>query len=73
MIATLRAVRLPVTFEELGKADGVSEVEMQTIVDATLATGYSRHMTPLHAPERLAQCLVLADRAGVAANSAVGS
>lgn len=72
LIATLRSVELPVTFAELGKTDGVSQAEMRTIVDATLAADYSRNMAPQLASEGLARCLEQADRAGKLAHSGAG-
>jgi glycerol dehydrogenase len=67
LIELLVAVALPVTLRELGQRDALTQAERDTIVDATLAAAYSRHMTPPLTAGRLARALHDADRRGEAA------
>lgn len=57
LLNVLLAVNLPVTFEGLGLSGPLSQVDLQRIVDATLAHTYTKNMTPTLTGSRLAHAL----------------
>ncbi len=60
----LEAVELPLTLAELGQAAPLTQDESATIALATLATNYSKHMTPPLTAERLLAGIACADAYG---------
>jgi glycerol dehydrogenase len=67
LLGLLLAVKLPVTFKQLGQPDALTPDEMSTVVKATLAAAYSKNMNPPLTAERLTNALLAADRIGTAA------
>jgi len=67
LLGLLLAVKLPVTFKQLGQPEALTPDEMSTVVSATLAAAYSKNMNPPLTAERLTNALLAADRIGAAA------
>jgi glycerol dehydrogenase len=67
LLRLLLAVKLPVTFRQLGQPQPLTPDEMSTVVNATLAAAYSRNMDPPLTAERLTSALLTADSIGGAA------
>ena len=70
LLDTIGAVDLPMTLSQLGQSERLSDAELDLIASATLATNYSRHMTPPLTAERLISGLASADRIGRAHRAA---
>ena len=64
LVDLLCAVNLPVSFAQLGQADDLSAADLNVIVKATMEAAYTRNMNPPLTADRLAKCLVEADRIG---------
>ncbi len=64
LLDVIEAVDLPMTLADLGQSEPLTEPERELVASATLATNYSRHMTPPLTAERLLSGLIAADRIG---------
>ncbi|MBV4484776.1 glycerol dehydrogenase [Pseudomonas sp. SWRI153] len=60
----LRAVKLPVTFSELGQHTPFTTAQIDTLVEATLSAAYARNMNPPLNYQRLVEGLAAADSIG---------
>ena len=60
----LHAVKLPVTFAELGQNTPFTTAQIDTLVEATLSAAYARNMHPPLNDERLVSGLAVADNIG---------
>lgn len=67
LLGLLLAVKLPVTFRQLGQPQSLTPDQMSTVVNATLAAEYSKNMDPPLTAERLTNALLAADKIGAAA------
>lgn len=66
LVTLLDAVELPVTLEQLGQRAPLTCAQAATIANATLATGYSRHMVPPLTAGRLLEGIARANTFGCA-------
>lgn len=64
LVELLCAVNLPVTFKQLGEADLLSDYAMKTVVDVTMATAYTKNMSPPLTADRLRDALMSASQFG---------
>jgi len=64
LLSIISAVHLPMTLEELGQTTPLTDEQHRIIAEATLATNYSKHMTPPLTAERLRSGLIGADMLG---------
>jgi glycerol dehydrogenase len=64
LVVLLCAVGLPVTFKQLGEVDPLSADAMTTVVDVTMATAYTKNMSPPLTAERLRDALIAANQFG---------
>lgn len=71
LLDVIAAVDLPMTLADLGQLEPLDDAERATIAEATLATNYSRHMTPALTASRLLRGLAEADRLGRAPRTRV--
>lgn len=60
----LHAVKLPVTFAELGQRTPLTTAQITILVDATLSAAYARNMQPPLTYQRLVEGLAAADSLG---------
>ena len=61
LLSIISAVHLPMTLAELGQTSPLTDEQHRIIAEATLATNYSKHMTPPLTAERLRSGLIRAD------------
>lgn len=64
LLNVLSAVKLPVTFEDLGHSGPLPQSSLQGMVEATLAHTYTKNMVPALTSERLANALTKTNEIG---------
>ncbi|RKR07287.1 glycerol dehydrogenase [Kushneria sinocarnis] len=64
LLSLMEAVNLPMTLAEMGQIDSLDQIQLETMAEATLATGYSRNMNPPLREGTLVAAVLEADERG---------